>query len=118
MIPKYNFDEPYGKLMVRPPKGQFSCIRYISEGKQNPQHYHDNYSLVLILSGRFDAKKRADELQKQMRELSEEKAYLLTEHNYAMDYMEHPYTCEKCKDTGTLDNGERCSCFSEKLSQM
>ena len=53
-----------------------------------------------------------------MRELSEEKAYLLTEHNYAMDYMEHPYTCEKCKDTGTLDNGERCSCFSEKLSQM
>lgn len=72
----------------------------------------------LILSGRFDAKKRADELQKQMRELSEEKAYLLTEHNYAMDYMEHPYTCEKCKDTGTLDNGERCSCFSEKLSQM
>ena len=72
----------------------------------------------LILSGRFDAKKRADELQKQMRTLGEEKAYLLTEHDYAMDYMEHPYTCEKCKDTGTLDNGERCSCFSEKLSQM
>ncbi|MBQ2867793.1 MAG: DnaD domain protein, partial [Firmicutes bacterium] len=72
----------------------------------------------LILSGRFDAKKRADELQKKMRTLGEEKAYLLTEHDYAMDYMEHPYTCEKCKDTGTLDNGERCSCFSEKLSQM
>ncbi|MBQ2708049.1 MAG: helix-turn-helix transcriptional regulator [Clostridia bacterium] len=54
MIPKYNFDEPCGELMVRPTKGQFSCIRYISEGKQNPQHYHDNYSLVLILSGRFD----------------------------------------------------------------
>ena len=72
----------------------------------------------LILSGRFDAKKRADEIQKRMKALNEEKAYLLTEHNYTIDYMEHPYTCEKCKDTGTLDNGERCSCFSDKLAQM
>lgn len=72
----------------------------------------------LILSGRFDAKKRSEELQKRMKALTEEKAYLLTEGNYPVDYMEHPYTCEECKDTGTLDNGERCKCFSEKLSQM
>lgn len=72
----------------------------------------------MILSGRSDAKKRAAELQKKMQSLNEEKAYLLTEHNYPYNYMEHPYTCEKCKDTGMLDNGERCSCFSEKLSRL
>ena len=72
----------------------------------------------LILSGRFDAKKKAGEIQKRMKALNEEKAYLLTEHNYPIDYMEHPYTCEKCKDTGTLDSGERCSCFSDKLAQV
>jgi len=70
----------------------------------------------LILSGRYDAKKRAEEIQKKMKALHEEKAYLLTEHNYPIDYMEHPYTCAKCRDTGTLDSGERCSCFSDKLS--
>lgn len=70
----------------------------------------------LILSGRYDAKKRGEEIHKKMKALNEEKAYLLTEHNYPIDYMEHPYTCERCKDTGTLDNGERCSCFSDKLS--
>ncbi len=72
----------------------------------------------LILSGRFDAKQRSEEIQKKMKALNEEKAYLLTEHNYPMDYMEHPYTCAKCRDTGTLDSGERCSCFSDKLAGM
>ncbi len=72
----------------------------------------------LILSGRADAKKKAKEIQQRMKELNVEKAYLLTENDYAVDYMELPYTCAKCKDTGMLDNGERCSCFGQKLARL
>src|SRR5699024_4877660 len=47
--------------------------------------------------------------------LKMEKAYLLTESNIPLDYMESEYDCETCKDTGYLDNGRRCNCLKQNL---
>lgn len=47
--------------------------------------------------------------------LIEEKKALLTAAGYGEDATDNIYTCRKCKDTGILENGERCSCYNEKL---
>lgn len=60
----------------------------------------------------------ADVLKKRINDLEAEEAYLLTENGFPPDYLELQYECKKCSDTGILDNGERCSCFSEKLKQF
>jgi DNA replication protein DnaC len=57
----------------------------------------------------------AEALRKKITELSGERAFFLTEHNLPHDYLDLQYDCKYCKDTGVLENGERCKCFSEKL---
>lgn len=57
----------------------------------------------------------ADALKKKIEDLEAEEAYLLTENGFPPDYLELQYECARCRDTGILDSGERCSCFSEKL---
>lgn len=71
-----------------------------------------------MLSGRSDTKARIRELKDRTDRLNAEKAFLMTEHNFQIDYMDTIYTCPKCKDTGKLDTGERCSCFAEKLANL
>ncbi len=41
----------------------------------------------------------------------------LTENGYAPDYLETPYTCKKCEDTGYV-SGYSCSCRRELLIQL
>lgn len=60
----------------------------------------------------------ADDLKKKITDLNGEKAYMLTENALPYDYLELQYDCRDCKDTGILENGERCKCFSEKLKQF
>lgn len=60
----------------------------------------------------------ADALKQRIKDLEAEEAYLLTENGFPYDYLELQYECKNCRDTGILDNGERCSCFSEKLKQF
>ena len=64
-------------------------------------------------SGKGDLKKA----QEKMNKLSEEKAFLLTEANFSMDYLETIYDCKECQDTGMLENGDRCKCFALKLTK-
>lgn len=47
--------------------------------------------------------------------LSREKTELLTSHGYSSSAMDTIYTCSKCRDTGFLEDGSRCSCYNEKL---
>ena len=49
--------------------------------------------------------------------LAVERAILLTENNYAMDYTDIKYACEKCNDTGMTDLGERCSCIKQRMEE-
>ena len=59
-----------------------------------------------------------ERLGRRITELGGEKAFLLTENNLPYDYLEMQYDCKYCKDTGVLNNGERCRCYSEKLKQF
>lgn len=47
--------------------------------------------------------------------LKMEKAYMLTECNIPLDYMELQYDCKFCKDTGYLEDGSQCNCLRQAL---
>ena len=57
-------------------------------------------------------------LEQEREELTARKNTLLQQYGYPADYMDLRYECEKCKDTGLLDDGSRCSCFAEKLRRI
>lgn len=52
-----------------------------------------------------------------MDRLAAERAVILTENNYKMDYTDIKYACEKCNDTGMTDLGERCSCIRQRTEE-
>lgn len=72
----------------------------------------------VMLSGGLTAKGKIKALKEQVDFLNQEKAFLMTENNFKIDYMDMVYSCTLCNDTGILDTGQRCSCFAEKLSSM
>ncbi|NLN14876.1 MAG: ATP-binding protein [Tissierellia bacterium] len=63
-----------------------------------------------------------EEIIREAKELIErlkmEKAYLMTESNIPLDYMELKYDCEECEDTGYLNNGEKCNCLKQRMVSM
>lgn len=67
----------------------------------------------IIISDRVDRKAAMEELRAKMDALNTEKAFLLTDNGFELDYMDIHYKCPKCKDTGMLETGERCQCFGE-----
>lgn len=46
-----------------------------------------------------------------------EKEDLLLKNGYSRDYLDLHYACNKCKDKGVLENGQKCSCLKSKLSR-
>lgn len=70
----------------------------------------------IIISGREDGGRIAEELKNKQEELQMEKAFLLTDNGYEIDHMDVRYRCPLCKDTGRLESGERCQC-AEKISR-
>ncbi|WP_427340531.1 ATP-binding protein [Caloranaerobacter sp. DY30410] len=65
----------------------------------NPENYND----------------KIEEIKNKLEELKREKAILLTENNIPLEYMDINYECNKCKDTGFLEDGSKCSCFKQAL---
>lgn len=55
------------------------------------------------------------EIRKKMGNLKAEKAFLLTENNIPLDYLDIKYSCSNCSDTGFLKNGSKCSCLKQEL---
>lgn len=72
----------------------------------------------IMLAGSYDAKPQIKELKKKIDKVNSEKAYLLTENNFKIDYMDIQYSCPICNDTGLQDTGERCVCFTSRLADM
>ena len=70
----------------------------------------------IIISDAVDKKKAGARIRQDMDQLNMEKAFLLTENGYELDYMDIQYTCPECKDTGILDTGEKCQCY-EKVTR-
>jgi DnaD/phage-associated family protein len=58
-----------------------------------------------------------DSVKQEIRNLEKERAILLTENNYALDYTDVKYLCPKCSDTGIDENGRRCSCARERMGE-
>lgn len=67
----------------------------------------------VIISGRIDKEKAMTEIKHRIEALNTEKAFLLTDNGFELDYMEVKYRCPKCRDTGILETGEKCLCFGE-----
>lgn len=66
-----------------------------------------------IISGRVDREAVMNDLKSRMDYLNTEKAFLLTDNGFEIDYMDVKYRCPQCRDTGILETGERCQCFAE-----
>ena len=58
-----------------------------------------------------------DETRKLIKLLEEERAVLLTENNFTVDYTDIKYSCDKCSDTGIDENGNRCQCTKERIGE-
>jgi len=71
----------------------------------------------VMLSGAANARDTAEKLRKKIEAAKVEKAFLMTDNNYSVDYLDIIYDCSLCKDTGTTDTGERCACFHRVLQE-
>lgn len=58
-----------------------------------------------------------EETRRLMNLLEEERAVLLTENNFKVDYTDIKYSCDKCSDTGIDENGGRCACAKERIGE-
>ena len=67
----------------------------------------------IIISDRIDKEKAMTEIKHRIEALNTEKAFLLTDNGFELDYMEIKYRCSECRDTGILETGEKCLCFGE-----
>ncbi|MDD3170155.1 MAG: DnaD domain protein [Eubacteriales bacterium] len=72
----------------------------------------------VMLSGMGDGKTKIRAMKEKVDHLNEEKAFLMTENNFKIDYMDMMYDCPLCRDTGIQDSGDRCVCFAEKLGSI
>ena len=53
--------------------------------------------------------------RKKIEMLRTERSRLLNQAGYGADALDTIYTCSKCKDTGLLEDGSRCSCYKDKM---
>jgi DNA replication protein DnaC len=67
----------------------------------------------------FDTPKDSQYILKEMeysiKKLQQEKAFLLTEHNIPINYLEKVYNCSNCNDTGFDNTGKKCGCFKQRI---
>ncbi len=71
----------------------------------------------MMVSRAIDSKKMAQGIKNHMDDLMAERAFLLTENDYPIEYMQVDYKCKKCKDTGIDDSGNRCDCYEKRLKE-
>ncbi len=62
-----------------------------------------------------DSKFILKEMEYSIKKLQQERAFLLTEHNIPLNYLEKVYSCSNCHDTGFEPNGRKCGCFKQRL---
>jgi len=55
------------------------------------------------------------EMEYTIKKLQQEKAFLLTEHNIPLNYLEKVYNCSNCHDTGFDNRGRKCGCFKQRM---
>lgn len=68
----------------------------------------------LMLLGDYD---KIKDIDNRISEVHKEKNDLLCQYGFGVHYLEIPYECDLCKDTGYIDNVP-CSCFNKLASTM
>ena len=68
-----------------------------------------------IINQTNDPEKILAELKIKLETLRQEKAFLLTENNIPIQYLEEQYQCQHCKDRGFLPTGGKCNCLKQQL---
>ncbi len=63
-------------------------------------------------------RQRAEHYKGVMDTLSLKKKQILTEAGYDEDYLNPPYTCPDCKDTGYREDGDPCHCYISRANQL
>ncbi len=70
----------------------------------------------LTISKSADMRERIQQLERENLELQMQRAELLVENGWSIDYLDDIYSCSKCRDTGVY-NGAPCACL-ERLYNM
>lgn len=65
----------------------------------------------ILLSGGEGTRERMEAAARENLQAQERLEQLLREHGYPADYLDPPYTCGRCRDTG-YDGGRRCTCLT------
>lgn len=64
-----------------------------------------------------ESKEDSKAMRAKMDTLREDRAYLLAENNFDIDYTEIRYACPKCSDTGINEMGGRCQCMQRRIRE-
>lgn len=62
-----------------------------------------------------DKKGLKEEMHNKFEILKQQRNEILTRNSVPLDFDKEKYRCEKCRDTGYIEDKGRCSCFSQKL---
>ncbi len=60
---------------------------------------------------------RRQRLQEEMEKLTVERTIILADNDFAGDYTDVSYKCDKCNDTGITHMGDPCSCRAERMGE-
>ena len=85
--------------------------------KYEPQLSETGLAVVKAIGMGSDAKKYIDELSQLNLSVQDSIKKLLVENGYPENYLEPPYTCIKCQDSGFI-GGYVCECRKELLKDL
>lgn len=74
-------------------------------------------SAAKLIDGSADVEAVLCRMQTELETLKASKAQALAECGLSAAFLEVPYQCAKCKDTGYIDN-VRCDCYQRRLKQL
>lgn len=94
----------------------YSKIPKAKSNDEKMREYGIELSRLMVMKS-SDSRRKAKEISDRMNEIMAEQAILLADKGYPIDYMKIRYKCEKCKDTGVNDAGNRCTCYGERLRE-
>lgn len=69
----------------------------------------------LILSNPEESRRLIAELKHETDRLKKERAFILTENNMPLTFLEMEHECDLCSDTGFVPDGSKCQCFKQKV---
>lgn len=81
-------------------------------------YYLGANSVKNIIKSPQNSDKLNKEYKKNIKELYKKRNEYLKENNIDEDFDKVKYECIDCKDTGFLENGEKCRCYKQKLIKI